>query len=256
MSQIATRLHIIWVLTWLKFLPRTRRESAKLFWIFAEPAGQLAVLIVIFTYIGRSPAYGTSMALFLMTGIVMLNFFSVGSQMIMRSMLQTSNRVRLSPIGLFHDALASVIFKTITAMGYTLVLLIGIAAVQNISIIPHHPLRVIEAFVTCGVLCLGVGLLRGYATRYMPVIERIYGTLTRGMIFISGVFYVPSFLPPQVRDLLYYNPVLHVVELYRLGVYDQYPTIVYDATYLRLFVLVTIALGFTLIWRNRASFTE
>ena len=256
MSHLATKLHLIWVLTWLKFLPRTRRESAKLFWIFAEPAGQLAVLILIFTYIGRSPAYGTSMALFLMTGIVMLNFFSVGSQMIMRSMLQTSSRVRLRPIGLFHDALASTIFKTITAMGYTLVLLIGIAAVQNISIIPEHPLGVLEAFVTCGLLCLGVGLLRGYATRYLPMVERIYATLTRGMIFISGIFYVPSFLPPQVRDMLFYNPVLHVVELYRLGVYDQYPSIVYDETYLRLFILITIALGTTLIWRNRASFTE
>ncbi len=256
MEQTATSLNLIWVLTWLKFLPRTRRESAKLFWLFAEPAGQLAIMIVIFTYIGRTPAYGTSMALFLLTGITMLNFFGVGTTMVMQAMMLSSNKMQLAPIGLFHNAIASVIFKMITALGYTSILLVGVWYFQGIEVIPKHPLVALQAFIWCAILCFGVGLLRAYATKFLPIVERVYATATRALIFISGVFYVPSFMPPQVRDLLFYNPLLHVIELFRLGMYDQYPTIIYSALYLKLLSIGTTALGAALIWRQRSAFIE
>ncbi len=256
MGRTATSLNLIWVLTWLKFLPRSRRESAKLFWLFAEPAGQLSILIILFTFIGRTPAYGTSMALFLLTGIVMLNFFQVGSSMVMQAMVQSSNKLRLAPIGIFHDAVASSAFKLITALGYTSILLIGVWYVQGIDVVPKHPLIAAQAFLWCTLCCLGWGMLRAYATKFLPLIERIYVTVSRGMIFISGVFFVPSFMPPQIRELLYWNPVLHIIELFRLGMYDQYPTIMYSQTYLALFALGTTALGAGLIWRQRSEFME
>jgi len=163
MGRTAASLNLIWVLTWLKFLPRSRRESAKLFWLFVEPAGQLAILIILFTFIGRTPAYGTSMALFLLTGIVMLNFFQVGSGMVMQAMLGSSNKLRLAPIGVFHDAIASSAFKLITAIGYTSLLLIGVWYVQGIDVVPQHPLIAVQAFLWCTLSCLGWGMLRAYA---------------------------------------------------------------------------------------------
>lgn len=187
-GQTSTSINLIWVLTYLKFLPRSRRESAKIFWLFAEPAGQLAILILLFTFIGRTPAYGTSMALFLLTGITMLNFFGVGSSMVMQSMLQTSNKLRLAPIGLFHDAIATVIFKSLTAAGYISVLLISISYFQCIDIFSRNPLIILQDFIWSGALCLGFGMLRAYSTNFIPLLERNYATLSRGLIFISGVF--------------------------------------------------------------------
>ena len=256
MGQTSTSLNLIWVLTYLKFLPRSRRESAKIFWLFVEPAGQLAIMILLFTFIGRLPAYGTSMALFLLTGITMLNFFTVGSGMVMHSMLQTSNKLRLAPVGLFQDAIATVIFKSLTAIGYTSILLIAIWYVQGVDVIPKHPLIVGQAFLWSGALCLGFGMLRAYATKFLPLLERTYATISRGLIFISGIFFVPSFMPPQIRDILYYNPILHIVELFRLGMYDQYPTTIFSHLFLSLFCLSCIALGATLIWHKRADFME
>ena len=256
MGQTATSLNLIWVLTWMKFLPRTRRESAKLFWLFVEPAGQLAVLIILFTFIGRTPAYGTSMALFLLTGIVMLNFFQVGSTMVMQAMLGASNKLRLAPVGIYHDPIASTIFKLITALGYTCILLVGIWYVQGTDVVPRHPLIAIEAFLWCALACLGMGLLRAYATKFLPLLDRVYATISRGMIFISGVFYVPSFMPPQIREFLYFNPVLHLIEMYRLGMYDQYPTIMYSPIFVQLFALGSVALGAGLIWQRREAFIE
>ena len=256
MGQTATSLNLIWVLTWMKFLPRTRRESAKLFWLFVEPAGQLAILIILFSFIGRTPAYGTSMALFLLTGIAMLNFFQVGSGMVMQAMLGANNKLRLAPVGVYHDAIASSVFKLITALGYTSLLLIGVWYVQGTDVVPKHPLIAAQAFLWCTLACFGWGMIRAYATKFLPLLERTYATVSRGLIFVSGVFFVPSFMPPQIRDLLFYNPILHIIELLRLGMYDQYPTIIYSPLYLQLFALGSTALGAGLIWRRRDEFIE
>lgn len=256
MGQTATSINLLWVLLWMKFLPRTRRESAKLFWLFVEPAGQLAIMIVLFTFIGRTAAYGTSMALFLLTGIVILNFFQVGSGMVMHAMLGASNRLRLAPVGIYHDAIANSVFKLITALGYTSLLLVGIRYFQGVNVVPKHPLIALEAFLWCTLSCFGFGLLRAYATKFLPLVERTYATVSRGLIFISGVFFVPSFMPPQIRELLVYNPILHIIELFRLGMYQQYPTILYSPLYLQLFALGSTALGAGLIWRQRDEFLE
>lgn len=174
----------------------------------------------------------------------------------MAAMLQSSNKLRLAPSGIYHDAIASSVFKLITALGYTIILLIGVWYFQGVDVTPKHPLVALQAFLWCTVACMGMGLLRTYATKFMPLVERVYSTLSRGMIVISGVFFVPSFMPPQIRELLVYNPVLHVIELYRLGMYDQYPSIVYSSNYLQLFALGSTALGAGLIWRQRSEFME
>lgn len=256
MGRTVTSLNLIWILTWLKFLPRSRQESAKLFWLFVEPAGQLSILIILFTFIGRTPAYGTSMALFLLTGIVMLNFFQVGSAMVKQAMLSSSSKLRLAPVGIFHDAIASAVFKLITALGYTSLLLTGVWFIQGIDVIPKHPFVVVQAFLWCTLACFGMGMMRAYVTKFLPLVERVYATVSRGMIFVSGVFFVPSFMPPQIRDLLFYNPVLHIIELFRQGMYDQYPTIIFSMHYLQLFALGSTALGAGLIWRQRQEFLE
>ncbi len=256
MGQTATSLNLLWVILWMKFLPRTRRESAKLFWLIVEPAGQLAILIILFSFIGRTPAYGTSMALFLLTGIATLNFFQVGSGMVMNATLGAANRMRLAPVGMFHDAIASSCFKLITALVYTSLLLLGVWYVQGIDVIPKHPLVAVQAFLWCTLSCLGWGLLRAYFTKFLPLVERTYATISRGFVFISGVFFVPSFMAPQIRELLAFNPILHMIELFRLGMYDQYPTIVYSPLYLQLFALGSTALGMGLIWRQRNAFLE
>ncbi len=245
--------NLVWILLWQGFVPRSRRDGAKLVWIFLEPIGQMAVLMAIFSLIGRTASYGNSFVLFLLTGIVMLTLFTAGSQLVLGAIMGLSSQTRLPAIGLFHEALARIAFKLLVAATYTAALLWGVGAWEGIETWPAHPLRVAGAFFWLGLLAFGVGLLRGYAALFLPALERFYAILARGLIFVSGVFFMPSFMPPQYRDLLAVNPVLHGVELMRLGVYAEYPTIVYDAAYLQNWSLATTALGAALIWCRRAD---
>lgn len=252
-GPLAVALDVIWALTWRQFTPRNRQEKLRLLWVFLEPVGQMMILIVIFRLIGRAPSYGDSFALFLLTGILILTLFTTSSQLVMGAVAGLSSPSRLPTIGLFHEAIARLLFALITAGIYTAFLMWCVGVIDRVSVGPAHPPRVVGAFLWIGTAAFGVGLIRGYCALYLPPVERIYAILSRGLIFVSGVFFAPSFMPPQLRDLLAWNPVLHGVELMRLGVYAEYPTILYAPDYLMGFALGTTALGTMLVWRRRAE---
>ncbi len=251
--RFGDRLNLIWTLLWRSFLPRNRRESFQLVWVFAEPIGQLAIMIVVFSIIGRTAGYGNSFALFLLTGIGMLTLFTRGSALVSSSVIGLSGATRLAAVGMFHEPIAKALFKLIVTVTFFVALSYGVSIVSRTRTMPFHPLIVAEAFFWGTLMCFGVGLLRGWASLFMPPIERLYTIFSRVLIFISGVFYVPSFLPDPYRGWLSWNPVVHVVERLRLGVYDQYPSIVFDPGYLMAVSLGSTAFGMALLWRRRAQ---
>lgn len=253
LSNLLTALDIIWTLTWMNFLPRSPRERGKLLWVFLEPAGQLVVIMTVFALIGRAPSYGDSFSLFLLTGVLMLTLYSTGTMLVMGGVASYRSKARLPGVGLFHAPLARMLFKLISAAVYSTILIYCVGYFENTPTYPRHMELVFAAFFWCGLLGFGMGLIRGYSMFFMPVFNRIYAVISRGLIFVSGVFFVPSFLPPQMREVLAWNPVLHAIELMRLGMYDQYPTIVFSMTYLQLWALGAVALGAALLWSRRGD---
>lgn len=252
MQAFLAALDLIWALFWRQFLPRNRRDGLRLMWIFLEPIGQTAVLMVVFTLIGRTPMVGDSFAMFLLSGIVVLTTFSSGCQAVMGAVAAAGAPSRLPALGLFHEAIARLLFEFFVVAIYFSVLLWGIGVIDRVPTAPAHPLRMVAAFALLFCMSFGVGALRAYAARFAPGVERLYTILSRGLIFVSGIFYVPSFMAPQLRDFLAWNPILQAVELMRLGLYPDYPTIVFSADYLIAFALGTAALGCGLLWRQRA----
>jgi capsular polysaccharide transport system permease protein len=247
----AQRLNLVWVMALQEFRPRNAREGQKIFWVILDPVGQMAVLMVIFEIIGRMASYGRSFALFLMTGVVILTLFRTGSSYVSTAVYRLKAPARPPAVGAFHEALSKTLFNLVIAVIYTTVLMWGIGVVQHLDTTPVAPLLMVDAFLWTAALALGVGLVIGYASLFVKPVEKIYGILARGLLFVSGVFYVPSFMPPALRDLLAWNPVLHGVELMRLGVYGTYPSIVYSPFYFKGFALGAIVLGMLLVWSDR-----
>ena len=143
------------------------------------------------------------------------------------------------------------IFQVIVAIGYTSVLTWAIGLYEGVDTRPYHIQMCALAFAVAGALAFGVGLLRVLMATFLPALHKVYSILTRAMIFISGIFFVPSFMPPHLREWLWLNPVLHNVELLRLGYYDQYPTTMMSPTYLAAWILIPTAFGMVGLWVNR-----
>ncbi|MEO0820980.1 MAG: ABC transporter permease [Pseudomonadota bacterium] len=251
------QLDLIWTLFWHKFVPRNRQETLKLIWVLVEPAGQIAVMLAIFSFIGRAGGYGRSFALFLLTGVVVLTIVTRGMALVSSAVQALRAPTRLAAIGVFLDPVATLGFKLFTALLYSAALAIGIALWQRVDIMPEAPGLVLAAMGLAGLMGFGLGLIRGHCARFAPAVTRVINIVTRMLLFVSGVFYMPGYLVPTLRDWLSWNPVLHAVELMRRGFYGaDYPSPVLDVPYLVGFSLAIAAFGMLLVWANRQRLME
>jgi capsular polysaccharide transport system permease protein len=199
-------------------------------WAIITPTMSVALLVFIFSLAGREPPFGLSLALFFATGIFALQFFNELSGKLMR--VFDANRALLTyPIIKDVDTLLA--RALLVAATYTLIMAIFYAALIMLGLasLPARPEHVIMAFLATWLLGLGFGTLNAVIASLWDTWTQIEKILTRPLFFVSGIFYVPSQLPPQAREILQWNPVLHLVEWFRHGFYPNYNSMILDMWY-------------------------
>lgn len=190
-------------------------------WAIITPAASVGLLVFLFSMIDRQPPFGASLALFFATGILTLQFFTELSGKLMT--VFDANRALLTyPIIKDVDTLFARLL--LISATYTLIMLIfyGALIVLGLADTPARPEEVILAFLATGLLGFGMGTVNAVILSLWDPWSQIEKILTRPLFFVSGLFYVPSQLPPQAREVLQWNPVLHLVEWFRHGFYPNY----------------------------------
>jgi capsular polysaccharide transport system permease protein len=200
-------------------------------WAIITPTVGVGLMAFLFSMINRQPPFGSSLALFFATGILTLQFFGELSSKLMT--VFDANRALLTyPI--IKDVDTLIARALLVAATYTLIMAIfyAILIALGLASLPARPEQVILAFLATWLLGLGFGTLNAVIASLWDTWTQIEKILTRPLFFISGVFYVPSQLPPQAREVLQWNPVLHLVEWFRNGFYPNYNSMVLDVWYL------------------------
>ena len=211
-------------------------------WAIITPAISVGLLFFIFTMIDRQAPYGTSLALFFATGILTIEFFNKLSHTLMATF--DANKALLTyPLIKETDALfarmvlVSATYMVIMVLFYTVLYAMGMADK------PAHPERLMQAFGAVVLLGFGFGVVNAVIASLWESWNQIEKILPRPLLFISGVFYVPSRLPPEATEILWWNPVLHLVEWVREGFYPNYNSSIFTPEYPLFLGIVLILLG-------------
>ncbi|MCS0494516.1 ABC transporter permease [Ancylobacter mangrovi] len=224
---------------------RLRSVHSRLSYLLAllEPILQLTMMMGIFTIIGRRPDFGTSLLLFLGTGILPFFLFTHVSGRTTGA-IRASGLVRaLALVQPLDIMLARALLETATLLIVAIMLFTFIYATGVKEALPIRPMLAIEGFAATALLAIGVGLINGVIGAFFRLWALIYGVLSRSLIFLSGVFFVPDFMPPPIRYVLSWNPLLHGLEWFRSGFYLTYPTLTLDKGYLIQCAVICLLLG-------------
>jgi capsular polysaccharide transport system permease protein len=227
---LALQVRVIAVLVLRETRATFGSSSFGYIWALLTPSAGVGLLVFIFSLVGRQPPYGASLALFFASGILALQLFNELSNKLMT--VFAANRALLTyPIIKDVDTLlarAVLIFLTyflIMSAFYAILLLSGLAE------LPARPGHLLLAYLATAILGFGFGTFNAVIFSLWETWIQVEKVLTRPLFFVSGIFYVPSQLPPEARDVLYWNPVLHLVEWFRHGLYPSYNSLVLDMWY-------------------------
>ncbi len=211
-------------------------------WAIIEPIGMILILSVAFSIIVRSPSLGTSFILFYATGYLPFLLYGTTAAKITNAM-QFSRALLSYPSVTWLDAVfARFILNFLTGTSTFCILMTGILLFSS-SHVSLDLVPIVLAMVLASLIGLGVGMVNCLLIGFFPIWKSIWGIITRPLFIASGVLFIIEDMPPLVRDILWWNPLMHVTGLMRTGFYSTYHASYLSLAYVFGVALVLICIG-------------
>jgi capsular polysaccharide transport system permease protein len=216
------------------------------------PLVHMGLLLTISIWFGRLAPYGESSAVFFATGLVPFMAFLYISRFMMVS-VQHTRPLLTFPIVKITDLLAAGAILEVLSSCCSVIVLAIVLTSFGIDISPLNPAQ--AAFALCSSMLLGLafGTFNSLLLMAMPIWMTVSSLLHIFLYATSGIFFVPSSLPPTVRYYLSYNPLLQNIEWMRSAYYDGYGDELLNKPYAVGFAVVLLAIGLVIerVFRGR-----
>lgn len=224
-------------------------------WAILEPVAGVAFLSLIFSMVLRSPGLGSNFPLFYASGFLPF-------AMTLSTISKVAQSVRFSkpfmayPCVTFMDAiLARLLLAFLTNLLILSVVLLGIMIAFSLPI--QMDLRYVTGSAVLGMfIAVGIGSLNCYLMTSIPVYEQLWSIATRPLFLMSGVFFTYDSMPKLAQDILWYNPLIHLVGLMRKGLYPVYHGDYISVPYVLVVSAITLFFGLLLLSRHFKTLME
>jgi len=227
---------------------RYGRTPGGYLWAILEPLAAIIVLSVAFSLVMRTPPLGTSFLLFYASGYLPFDLYQTLSRVVSKA-ISFSRPLLLYPAVTWVDAVfARFLLNSLTGLLIAALLLGGILIVtENRAVLDMMP--VVTAMALAMILGLGVGILNCALIGLFPIWDVTWSIITRPLFIASGIFFLYDTMPPLAREILWYNPLIHIVGLMRTGFYPTYTAAYVNEVYVLAVALICMALGLMLLGR-------
>ena len=228
---------------------RSKAGRLSTIFMFAEPLLMIGMMYLIRGILRNfSHFYGTSILLFLVSGFI--PFYLCVTSAARARKTQVNPRRRLPRVNALDTFIATTVANALVWLLVLSTLLFGMWVYGIREARPHSITACAAAIFFLIVFGIGVGLINSAIARFVPIWLLIYAIITRGLIFLSGVIHIADFYNPAIRAWVVWNPILHGIEWFRLGLYGRYPVYTLDRNYLIQAAVIVVFVG---IVADRAS---
>ncbi|MEZ5796718.1 MAG: ABC transporter permease [Paracoccaceae bacterium] len=220
-------------------------------WAVFEPVAGIAVLTLAFSFMFVKPPIGSSFELFYATGLLPFFMFNTTCNRVGTSIL-FSRPLLIYPAVTFVDAvLARFLVTLLTELLVFSIVMAGILHFYAIRTVIDVPAVLLSLAMLSG-LALGLGTLNAYLFMRYPVWHVAWSIVNRPLFIVSGVFFMYDALPAEIRDYIWFNPLIHVIGAMRAGFYPVYNDDYIAPLYVLGLALALFLLGLRLLsWHVR-----
>lgn len=224
------------------------RSPGGYIWLVIEPVLGIALLSAIFSLGFRSPALGSEFAPFYASGMVPFLFYNGLSNKVAGA-LSFSRPLLAYPGVTYMDAiLARMIVNVLSQLLVAYVVFTGIFMIYDTQGAIDLT-RVLRSFCMVIVLSFGIGVMNCFLRLRFPIWSTIWSILNRPMFLISCIFFLFETVPQPYQDILWHNPLIHIVGMMRSGFYNSYEASYVSELYVYGLSLVLAVMGLILLRR-------
>lgn len=222
---------------------RTRFGRTHLGYLIAVlwPFVHLLIIIVVRTFVAKIAPIGTEPAVFYATGVLPYILCLYPARMMTMAVAQNKPLLQFRIVTPAILMFARAILESLNAMVVFALLLIGLR-LADIEFAPNDWIDMAEGIIAAVYLGMGVGFFGIIVQSLVGPPAMIIIVIFLLMLYLSSGALIPvTFYPPNVRDIIAYNPLFHCVEWIRSAYYGM------DSFLLDKFYVIAIATLFLCI---------
>ena len=212
------------------FKVKYKRSVLGILWSLLNPILMMAVMAVVFSQMFKFKVEGINYLVYLMTGIIMFNYFSQASNMAMTSVVENFTLINKVYIPKYIFPIAKCLFIGID-FALTLIPWLAIIGLSYFGLGEHtchfsvYYFILPYIFICMFLFTAGVGLFLSCTSVFLRDVWHIYGIVLTLWNYLTPVFYSVEILPPALQKLMQFNPLYQFLTAARsIVVYEQRPS--------------------------------
>lgn len=234
------------------FKVKYKRSILGVVWSLLYPLLTMAVMAIVFSNVFKFSTPGVNYLVYLMSGLVMFNYFSEASNLAMSSVVANFSLLNKIYIPKYIFPLSKCLFVGINFL-LTLIPLYLIIFVTGTGINIFH-LLLPFAFLCLFMFTLGMGLILATISVFLRDMFYIYGILIMTWTYLTPIMYDITLISAKLQPFLKLNPLYHYINFAReIILYNRMPQPFTWAVCLISSVLVLI-LGMIVFKKNQDKF--
>lgn len=200
---------------------RFGRYQLSYLWALLEPIALISILSSVRVVFGRGDIAGLGYPVFFASGIIAYLLFSriaINSLGAVEGNLGLFNYQRVKPADVFA---ARALLDLLISIGTALILLPGLHLI-GFGFSWNDTLMVVTVVLCLFAFSCGIGLVLCIVGPLWQESKKVVPVMIRPLFFISGIFFPANALPETLREYALINPLLHMTELIRGAMFQEY----------------------------------
>lgn len=234
------------------FKVKYKRSVLGIFWSLLYPVLTMAVMALVFTNMFRFSTPGVNYLAYLMSGLVIFNYFSEASNLAMSSVVANFSLINKVYIPKYIFPVSKCLFVGINFL-LTLIPLYAIILLTGTGINIYH-LLLPYAFICLFLFTVGFGLILATVSVFLRDMFYIYGVVITLWTYMTPIMYDISIISGPLQIIFKLNPLYWFIYFARdIILYHQVPGI-NVWIYCGLFAIVFLIIGIIVFKKNQDKF--
>lgn len=205
------------------FKVKYKRSILGVLWSLLYPILTMTVMALVFSNIFKFSTPGVNYLVYLLTGLVMFNYFSEASNLAMSSVVANFALINKIYIPKYIFPLSKCLFVGINFL-LTLIPLYAIILITGTPLNIYH-LLLPYSFLCLFIFTLGMGLILSAVSVFLRDMFYIYGIVMTIWMYLTPIMYDINLISVEYQKFFKLNPLYHYINFARrIILYNEMPT--------------------------------
>jgi len=222
------------------------------FWLFFDILFVVLIFVALRGYIRGIDIPGLDFIVFLTINLMAFYFFKSTVKLITNSLSTSKNLFDYKQVKPIDVIFAKFLFNFFIRILATFVLIfVGYYFEFDMQVNDFN--LVLLSVVWLGIFSLGIGILSAVLATFFDFYKKMYGYMMLPLLFTSAVFYTVGSLPPKLREIILYNPIVHFMEMLHGSYFYVLDTYYVDYMYMTYWTIIPFFIGLFLYTKSEKN---